>query len=281
MLLLLIYRRPSAANKQLVFRLSAEQKASLAAAAEQAELFASNPTTNAIQDSLAAAVLEAGSLAGMLQQKAGPLLHSGYALPPFQAKIDLAWLNMTPASARAYSDGLLGRINAANSTLFGPLPPAPQRPVLLQTMVDLWCSDWDMVKLTFANPAVQEWAATTAASAAVLSSLASAVQVAQAVARGDTHTADKAAADASRSAAASHLQQLQAIAAEDDGAGSAALGAPAALALQARCGSGGQAEPASMGTGVSPSPAAARVPVSSAGVLVCCLNSSRRGLSCC
>lgn len=183
---LLLCRRPLTANKLLVSRLSAEQQASLAVAAEQAELFVANPTTASIQDSLTASVLQGGSLAGMLQLKSGPLLHCGYACLAFQTgKIDLAWLNMSPASAQAYSDSLLQRINTANTMLFGPLPATPRRPVLLPALPDLWWCDWDTVKVSFAAPAAQEQATAAAASAAVLSSLASAAQVAQAVSRGD------------------------------------------------------------------------------------------------
>jgi len=45
---------------------------------------------------------------------AGLLLHSGYALAPFQNKIDLAWCSMASAEAEAYDSRLLQRINAAN-----------------------------------------------------------------------------------------------------------------------------------------------------------------------
>lgn len=274
---LLLCRRPFAANKQLVSGLSPEQKASLAAAAtELAELFAANPTTDAVQDSLIASVLQTGSLAGMLQRKAGPLLHCGYALPPFQpGKIDLAWLNMTPASAQVYSDGLLQRINAANSRLFGPLPAALSRPVLLQSLIDLWCCDWDIVRQSFAAPAVAEQATTAQATAAVLSALLSGAQVVRAVAAGDLQAADRAAAQAQAlaGAAASHVQQLQAIAAEGAAAAAAASGAPAALtAVQAGSSSGlvfgsmDQAAPASRGTaGAAAAAAAAGVPASPAG----------------
>lgn len=117
-------------------QLSAPKQASLAAAGEAAELFAANPTTDAIQDSLIASVLQTGSLAGMLQHKAGPLSHGGYTLPPFLHKVDLAWFNMSPAEAQGYSYGLLQRIEAANARLFGPQPSPPQRPVLIQNLFE-------------------------------------------------------------------------------------------------------------------------------------------------
>lgn len=209
-------RRPTAANQLTVSQLSAPKQAALAAAAEAAELFASNPTTDAIQDSLIASVLQTGSLAGMLQHKAGPLSHSGYALPPFLHKVDLAWLNMSPAEAQGYSHGLLQRIEAANASLFGPQPSPPQRPVLIQNLVDLWCCDWDVVKLSFAAPAAQEQATTAAVAAAVLSSLLSATKVAQAMARGDQQAAGRAALATAALAgtAADHVQRLQAITAQ-------------------------------------------------------------------
>lgn len=203
-------RRPHAANQQITSQLSASQKADLQQAAEQAQLFAANPTTDSIQQSLAAAVLKAGSLAGMLQQRAAPLLHQ-YALPAFELKVDLAWFSMTPAEAQGYDTTLLQRINSANSLLFGPLPAAPARPVLLQSMVDLWCCDVDALKLSFAAPTAQGQATAAAATAAVLSALLSGAQVAQAMARGDTAGASRAAAAASSLAgmAANHVQQLQ------------------------------------------------------------------------
>lgn len=123
---------------------------------------------------------------------------------------------MTAASAQAYSDSLLQRINTASSRLFGPLPAAPSRPVLLQNLVDLWCADWSAIKLAFAAPAVQGQATAAAASAAVLSALLSGAQVAQAMARGDAAAASRAAAAATALAgtAVTHVQQLQAITAE-------------------------------------------------------------------
>jgi hypothetical protein len=118
----------------------------------------------------------------MLQAKAGPLLHYGYAMPAFEAKLDLAWLNMTPAGAQHYSDGLLlQRIDAGNSRLFGELPSKPQQPLLLQNLVDLHACDWDAIKLSFAAPAAQQQAAVAGVSAAVLSSLLSATQGPEAV----------------------------------------------------------------------------------------------------
>jgi len=160
----------------------AASRAALAAAVEQCELYAANPTTHSIYQGLISCVQEAGSFAGMLQHRgAGPLLHSGYALPPFQNKVDLAWVNMTPAEAQVYDNGLLQRINAANCKLFGGLQAPPSRPVLLQNMVDLWCADWDAIKLSFAAPAAQGEATAAAASAAVLSALLSGAQVAQAM----------------------------------------------------------------------------------------------------
>lgn len=55
-----------AANQQLVSRLAAGAKSTLAAAVEQFELYAANPTTDSIQLGLIASVLQTGSLAGML-----------------------------------------------------------------------------------------------------------------------------------------------------------------------------------------------------------------------
>lgn len=121
----------------------------------------------------------------------------------------MACSNMNPAKAQGYDSRLLQRINAANSQLFGGLPATRSRPVLLQSLVDLWCADGDAVKLSFAAAAVQATAA--AASAAVLSALLSGAQVAQAMARGDTAAAGRAAAEVTALAgtAVTPVQQLQ------------------------------------------------------------------------
>ena len=233
-----------AANHQLVSQLAVGPKATLAAAIEQSALFAANPATDDIYQDLISSVQEAGSFAGMLQRRgAGPLLHSGYALPPFQHRADLAWFNMTPAEAEGYDSGLLQRINAANSKLFGELPAPPSRPVLLQNKVDLWCADWDAVKLSYASPAIQGEVTAAAASAAVLSALLSGARVAQAMARGDTAAAGRAAeqATALAGAAVTHVAQLQAITAGGQQA-------PAVAVLGAGSSGAGSAVPAGVRT---------------------------------
>jgi hypothetical protein len=233
-----------AANQQLVSQLAAAPKAALAAAVEQSDLYAANPATDDIYQDLISSVQEAGSFAGMLQRRgAGPLLHSGYALPPLQHKIDLAWFNMTPTEAAEYESGLLQRITAASSKLFGELPAPPSRPVLLQNMADLWCADFDAVKLSFAAPAAQGEATAAAASAAVLSALLSGARVAQAMARGDTAAASRAAEQATAMAgtAVTHVHQLQAITAGGQQA-------PAVAVLRASSGGAGSVVPAGLRT---------------------------------
>jgi len=87
----------------------------------------------------------------MLQVVAGPLLHQ-YATPAFQPGLDLQYLRMNPAEATAYSNGLLAKISAANTALFGPSPQPPSRPFLLQNTVDWLCGDVDAMKLALAAP---------------------------------------------------------------------------------------------------------------------------------
>jgi hypothetical protein len=92
---------------------------------ELAQRYTANASTSAIWDHLVALVEKQGSLAGMHQAVAGPLLHQ-YATPAFQAGPDLLWLRMNPAGATAYSTGILAKISAANTTLFGA-SPAPSK----------------------------------------------------------------------------------------------------------------------------------------------------------
>lgn len=54
-------------NQLLVSQLDAASKAALAAAVENCELYAANPTTDSIYQDLISSVQEACSLAGMLQ----------------------------------------------------------------------------------------------------------------------------------------------------------------------------------------------------------------------
>jgi hypothetical protein len=147
----------------------------------------------------------------MHQAVAGPLLHQ-YATPAFQAGPDLQWLRMTPAGATAYSNGILAKISAANTTLFGA-SPAPSKLFLFQNTVDVLCCDVDAIKQSLAAPEARVQASVGAAAHAVLSALQSAAAVAAANARGDEAAAGRAAqaAAAAAQSALQHAQQLQVI----------------------------------------------------------------------
>jgi hypothetical protein len=191
--------------------LSESQKAALqhAVTAELTQRYTANASTSAIWDHLFALVEKRGSLAGMLQAVAGPLLHQ-YATPAVQAGPDLQWLRMTPSRATACSNGILDKISAANTTLFGA-SPAPSKLFLFQNTVDVLCCDVDAIKQSLAAPDARVQASVGAAAHAVLSALQSAATVAAANARGDEATASRAAqaAAAAAQSALQHAQQLQ------------------------------------------------------------------------
>jgi hypothetical protein len=101
----------------------------------------------------------------MLQAVAGPSLHQ-YAKPAFQAGPDLQWLRMTPAGATAYSNGILAKISAANTTLFGA-SPAPSKLYLFQNTVDVLCCDINAIKQSLAAREARVQASMGAAAHAV------------------------------------------------------------------------------------------------------------------
>jgi hypothetical protein len=139
------------------------------------------------------------------------LLHQ-YATSAFQAGPDLLWLRMNPAGATAYSNAILAKISAANTTLFGA-SPAPSKLFLFQNTVDVLCCDVDAIKQSLAAPEARVQASVGAAAHAVLSALQSAAAVAAANARGDEAAAGRAAqaAAAAAQSALQHAQQLQVI----------------------------------------------------------------------
>ena len=176
---------------------------------ELTQRYTANASTSAIWDHLITLVEKRGSLAGMLQAVAGPLLHQ-YATPAFQAGPDLLWLRMSPAGATAYSNAILANISATNTTLFGA-SPAPSKLYLFQNTVDVLCCDVDAMKQSLAAPELRVQASVGAAAHAVLSALQSAAAVAAANARGDEAAASRAAqaAAAAAQSAIQHAQQLQ------------------------------------------------------------------------
>ena len=80
-------------------------------------------------------VQQQGSLAGMLRLKAAPLLHRGYRLAAPADGCDLQHLGLAPSTAQLLMGQLVLQVHGGCQQLFGPLPAAPSRPVLLQCVV--------------------------------------------------------------------------------------------------------------------------------------------------
>ena len=145
-----------------------------------------------------------------------PLMH-GYKLGPFQAAPDLEKMNMCPADAEGYLQELLGKLQNGNAAIFGQLPSCNTSPLLLQSVVDLVCCNWDRLKLLQSAPAGQQAAAgLRSAAEAVTTALEAAAQVAAATARGDTAAAEAAAVTAQQAAAVAQQQAQQLTAASED-----------------------------------------------------------------
>ena len=143
-------------------------------------------------------------------------MHNGYRLGPFQAAPDLEKLNMCPADAEGYLQQLLGKVQSCNTAIFGQLPSCNTPPLLLQSVVDLMCCNWDRLKLLQSAPAGQQAAAgLRSACEAVTSALQAAAAAAAATARGDTIAAEAAAQQAQLAAAVAQ-QQAQHLASEPD-----------------------------------------------------------------
>ena len=156
-------------------------------------------------------------LFGMLRECTVPLMHTGYKLGPYQAGADLEKLSMCPADAEAYFQELLGKVQSCNTAIFGQLPSCSTPPLLLQSVVDLVCCNWDRLKMLQSAPAGQQAAAgLRSAAEAVNSALQAAAAVAAATARGDIAGAEVAAQQAQLAAAVAEQQAQQLAAAEPD-----------------------------------------------------------------
>ena len=144
-------------------------------------------------------------------------MHDGIKLGPYQAGADLEKLSMCPADAEAYLQELLGKVHNCNTAIFGLLPSCNTPPLLLQSVVDLMCCNWDRLKLLQSAPSGHQAAAgLRSAAEAVTSALQAAAAVAAATARGDTAAAEAAAVTAQQAAAVAQQQAQQLAAAEPD-----------------------------------------------------------------
>lgn len=117
-----------------------------------ADVFKFNACTPDIHNHLVARVQAVG-LFGVLREVTVPLVHCGISLHLFQAGPDLEKLHMSPQDAESYMQQLLSTLDKCNATIYGEdqLPLPTGSPIMLQSVVDLLCCDWDRVKL-FTQP---------------------------------------------------------------------------------------------------------------------------------
>jgi hypothetical protein len=94
---------------------------------------------------------------------------------------------------------MVQQVHEGGQQLWGALPEAPSRTVLLQCDPDLLCADWEKMQQALAAPMLQQGNAVQAAATAVA---AAAAAVAAATGRGEDHAAASAAAAAAGAAAA-------------------------------------------------------------------------------
>ena len=153
----------------------------------------------------------------MLRECTVPLMHNGYKLGPYQAGADLEKLSMCPADAEGYLQQLLGKVQSCNTAIFGQLPSCNTSPLLLQSVVDLMCCNWDRLKLLqSAPPGQQVRAGLRSVVDAVTTALQAAAAVAAATVSGDTAAADVAVQQAQLAAAVAQQQAQQLAASEPD-----------------------------------------------------------------
>ena len=215
-LLHLLCRNPDPGNSKILSSLSEGQQQQLDRIQQLAEVYSHNACTPDIHNYLVSRVQAVG-LFGMLRECTVPLMHSGYKLGPYQAGADLEKMNMCTADAQAYHQQLLTSVQCCNQVIYGELPSSCNTPpLLLQSVVDLMCCNWDRLKLLQSAPAGQQAAAgLRSAAEAVTSALQAAAAVAAATARGDIAAAEAAAVTAQQAAAVAQ-QQAQHLASEPD-----------------------------------------------------------------
>jgi len=215
-LLHLLRRNPDPGNSKVLSSLTESQQQQLGKIQQLAEVYSHNACTPDIHQYLVGRVQAVG-LFGMLRECTVPLMHGGIKLGPYQAGADLGKLSMCPADAEAYLQELLGKVQNCNAAIFGQLPSCNTPPLLLQSVVDLMCCNWDRLKLLQSAPPGQQAAAGLRSAAdAVTTALQAAAAVAAATARGDTAAAEAAAVTAQQAAAVAERQAQQLAAAEPD-----------------------------------------------------------------
>ena len=203
-------RTPDPGNSKVFSSLSESQQQQLSNVQQLAEVYSHNACTPDIHQYLVDRVQAVG-LFGMLRECTVPLMHCGYKPGPFQDGADLQKLHMSLADAEGYRQLLLRTVLSCTVAIHGQeqLPSSSTPPLLMQSVVDLMCCNWDRVKLLQSAPAGQrEAAGIRSAAEAVTNALQAAAAVAAAAARGDSAAAEEAAV------AAQQAQQLTA-AAED------------------------------------------------------------------
>ena len=205
-------RNPDPGNNKVLSSLSEGEQQQLDKIQQLAEVYRHNASTPDIHLYLVGRVQQVG-LFGMLRECTVPLMHDGIKLGPYQAAPDLEKMNMCSADAEAYLQQLLGKVQSCNTAIFGQLPSCNGSPLLLQSVVDLMCCNWDRLKLLQSAPSGQQAAAGLRSAAdAVNSALQAAAAVAAATARGDIIAAEAAAVTAQQAAAVAQ-QQAQHLAA--------------------------------------------------------------------
>jgi hypothetical protein len=194
-------RLPTKVNQALVDSLgpSSSKAAALKAAQKLAAVYQYNKCTPDVWQHLVDAVQQQGSLAGMLQLKAGPLAHSGYRLAAPADGCDLEHIGLTGVMAPQLVAQLVLQVHEGGQQLWGALPEAPSRPMLLQCAPDLLCADWEQMQQALAALMLQQGNALQAGATAVA---AAAAAVAAATGRGEDQAAASAAAAAAGAAAA-------------------------------------------------------------------------------
>ena len=192
-----------APNAQLCQNLQPEEEEAVLRAAALSRQYVAFKSTAAVRDYLISLSMEHGFL-GMLARTTVPFQHNGYALsvltgPPC---CDLHFLNTTGQGLAQQMQIFVNAIRANNEKIYGAarLSPAPERPTLLQSVVDLLCHDPDAVKLAAAPPEQRAWAQRGAATSAFLDMAAAATALASATERGDSEGAARAAAAAQEAA---------------------------------------------------------------------------------
>ena len=194
-----------AANAQLCQNLQPEEKEAVLRAAALSRQYVAFKSTAVVRDHLISLAKEHG-FQGMLARTTVPFQHNGFALSVLSGPpcCDLQFLNTTGQGLAQQLQVFVNAIKDNNEQIYGVarLSPAPERPTLLQSVIDLLCHDPDAVKLALAPPEQRAQARQGTAASAFLGMAAAATALASATARGDSEGAARAAAAAQEAAQA-------------------------------------------------------------------------------